>query len=47
MPTFDEYVSTIRTSIMSKMLRFTDSEYYLLKFKPNPDPEEAKFLEVY
>ena len=32
---------------MKKMLNFTDSEYYLLKFKPDLDSDEKKFIEVY
>lgn len=47
MDSVNDLLSNIKTNIMRKMINYTDAEYYLLKYKPDLDPEERKFVEVY
>lgn len=44
MEAFDNYVSSVKNNIMKKMLNYTDPEYYLIKYKPVLDTDEAKFV---
>ena len=47
MDSLNNFITTTKTNIMRKMLNFTDPEYYLLKYKPDLDADQAKFIEVY
>jgi hypothetical protein len=47
MNSFDNFINTTKENIMRKMLNYTDPEYYLIKYKPVLDSDEAKFIQVY
>jgi len=47
MDSLNNFIATAKTNIMKKMLNYTDAEYYLIKYKPNPDADETKFIDVY
>ena len=44
MDAFNNFINTSKSTIMQKMLNFTDPEYYLIKYKPQLDADEAKFV---
>lgn len=47
MDTSNECMSSIKTNLMKKLINQTDAEYYLLKFKPDLDADERKFVDTY
>ena len=44
MDAFNSFLSTAKNNIMKRMLNFTDAEYYLIKYKPQLDADETKFV---
>jgi len=43
----NDFMSSIKTNLMKKLINYTDAEYYLLKFKPDLDADERKFVDTY
>ena len=41
---FDNFIAATKNNIMKKMLNYTDPEYYLIKYKPVLETDEAKFV---
>jgi hypothetical protein len=44
MEQISEWVSTIRSTIMAKMIKYTDPAYFFLKQEPNTNEDEKKYI---